>query len=159
VKNPLKSKNFLNLNLTFATFEEMSDMGGIGSKGDMPFFRIEGDISSSVGWRGSLSREDAEKLLQDRPIGTYLLRARDEESCLSVDRLSQVNHCSIEHFLLTYVESDQRVSEKLILQVPWGWLVMHDDPNLRDSSYRVYESPKELMKDLSVAKYPLEKRS
>ena len=131
---------------------------------DLSSIQIEKEsdqIQNLPGWIGSISRINAEKLLKSKEVGTYLLREGDEITVQSTFHLNEVNQLSIRPYLLTVVESDEKISDLLLLQTDKGWTLYHDDPNIRDSEiYHFFHSAKELIGQLQdIAKNPLKKES
>jgi hypothetical protein len=114
-------------------------------------------IDDLAGWMGSLSRIDAEQILSNRPIGTYLIREGDEITVSIAFHFSEENLLSIHPYVLTVVEGDDKISDILLLQTNKGWTKYCDDPNLKDGAlYEYFSSPQGLLHVLShIAKYPL----
>lgn len=114
-------------------------------------------IEDLPGWMQSLNREDAEAMLEGKPIGTYLLREGDEMTVSISFHASEENDLPIHPYLLTVVEAEGKISDILLLRTGKGWTLYHDDPNLKDPVlYKYVSSPLGLIKLLSgVAKFPL----
>lgn len=114
-------------------------------------------IENLVGWMGSLSRIDAEKILTGKPVGTYLLREGDDITVSIAFHLTEENFISIRPYLLTVVEKDEKISDVLLLQTDKGWTLYEDDPNLEDSElYHFFDSPQALIHHLNqTARFPL----
>ena len=114
-------------------------------------------IEDLPGWMGSLSRIDAEQILNGKAVGTYLLREGDEITLSIAFHFSEENLLSIHPYLLTVVEIDQKISDILLLQTDKGWTLYHDDPNLKDRElYPFSPSLQALLHELSpIARQPL----
>ncbi|PIS02886.1 MAG: hypothetical protein COT85_02315 [Chlamydiae bacterium CG10_big_fil_rev_8_21_14_0_10_42_34] len=114
-------------------------------------------IDDLPGWMGSLSRIDAEEILDGKPLGTYLLREGDEITVSIAFHFSEENLLAIHPYLLTVVEADEKISDVLLLQTNKGWTLYQDDPNLQDGMlYEYFSSPQGLLQKISgTAKYPL----
>lgn len=117
----------------------------------------QGRIEDLPGWKGSLSRQEAEEILIGRPVGTYLLREGDEITVSIAFHFSEENLLSIHPYILTVVETEEKIADILLLQTNKGWILYHDDPNLKDSSiYHYYPSADALVHSLkSIAAQPL----
>ncbi len=113
-------------------------------------------IEDLPGWMGSLSRIDAEKILDGKAVGTYLLREGDEITVSITFHFSEENQLSIRPYLLTVVEDEKKISDILLLETDKGWITYHDDPNLHDPYfYHFHPSPKGLIGSLPIARFPL----
>jgi hypothetical protein len=114
-------------------------------------------IEDLPGWKGSISRIEAEKKLSGKPVGTYLLREGDEITLAISFHFAEENSLSIHPYLLTVVESENKIVDRLLLQTDRGWVFYHDDPNLQDSAlYRYSPSPQGLLHTVSqIARHPL----
>lgn len=113
-------------------------------------------IEDLPAWKGSLSRIEAEKKLMGKPIGTYLLREGDEITVSISFHFAEENLLSIHPYLLTAVEEEGKVADILLLETNKGWIVYHDDPNLKDPKlYHYYPTAQSLLHTLSMARHPL----
>lgn len=114
-------------------------------------------IEELPGWRGSISRIDAERKLMGKPTGTYLLRNGDEITLSISFHFAEENRLSIHPYLLTVVEKEDKIADILLLQTNKGWVLYHDDPNLTDPVlYHYHPSPQGLLHSLGqTARYPL----
>ncbi len=117
----------------------------------------QGRIEDLLGWKGSIGRKDAEHFLTGKPPGTYLLREGDEITVSFSFHFSQENILSIHPYILTVVENEEKIADILLLQTNKGWILYHDDPNLKDSAiYHYYPSAEAILHSLrSVASQPL----
>lgn len=116
-----------------------------------------GKIEELSGWVGLLNRVDAEKRLESFGIGTYLLREGDTISMAMAFHFSEENGMYVHPYLLTIVESEQKISDLLLLQTTLGWTCYRDDPNLKDGAiYTYFSSPGELIRSIHIARQPLE---
>lgn len=107
------------------------------------------EIESLPEWAGAMTFEEAEKKLENAPIGTYLIRWGDDVA-LMIDRMKMEYRCDIQPYSLTFAAEEKKISEILILQLPWGWIKYQDEPDLRSSLYTVYTSAQELLKSLNT---------
>ncbi len=106
-------------------------------------------IEDLAGWFGAIGRIEAEKILENQPVGTYLLREADEMMAVAASNLSRTNQIEIHPYLLTLVEKDLKISDILFLQTNKGWTLYEDDPNLKDPFYHFHASPQALLHSLS----------
>ena len=114
-------------------------------------------VEEMTGWMGTLGRFDAEKILETRPVGTYLLRAGDEMTLSLSFHASEENHTFVEPYLLTFVDPEEKISEVLMLHTAKGWAFFHDDPDLNQPFYHYFSTPQELVRSFSEhAKHPLQ---
>lgn len=116
----------------------------------------EDQIEGFPGWMGSLTRLEAEKRLEGKKIGTYLLREGDEITLSCMFHLQEENLTHIRSFLMTVVQEEAKISDILLLKTDQGWSFYHDDPNLHDLKiYRYFPSFEALLDQLrSIAAYP-----
>lgn len=105
-------------------------------------------IEELPGWMGSLDRIDAEKILTRKPVGTYLLREGDELTMASTFHFAEENLISVHPYLLTVVEEEEKIADILFLQTNKGWVIYHDDPDLKDPSYEYFHSAQPLIESL-----------
>lgn len=114
-------------------------------------------IQDMPGWMSSISRIDAEKMLKNRPVGTYLLREGDEITIASAFHFEEQIHLNIHPYLLTVVETEEKIVDIILFQTSKGWTFYHDDPNLKDPIYHYFPNAKALISSIgSIAKRPLE---
>lgn len=123
----------------------------------LPVSHFQERIEDLPGWMSSLSRLEAEEILEKKLPGTYLFREGDELTLSISFHFAEENLLQIRPYLMTVVESDGKVSDILILRTGRGWTCYQDDPNLNDSSlYKYFSSPRDLLQHLNqIAKYPL----
>jgi hypothetical protein len=114
-------------------------------------------IQDMPGWMGSIGRIDAEKMLQNRPVGTYLLREGDEITISTAFHFEEQIHMNIHPYLLTVVETEEKIVDIILFKTAKGWTFYHDDPNLKDPIYHYFPNAKALISSIgSIAKRPLE---
>lgn len=100
-------------------------------------------------WAGYLSREEAERRLEGKGEGAYLLREGDPLTQAIGFHLGEENHTSIHPFLLTLVEEEEKISDILLIKTGKGWTLYRDDPNLNDSVlYKYQPSPQALLNEI-----------
>ncbi len=126
--------------------ESPDDQGVV--KKTLEMLNSQEEITDLPGWVGSLSIDEAEKKLEGAPVGTYLIRSGDEVSYM-VDEMEE-KYGKIVSYSLLFASEEERVSEKLILHVSWGWIVQEDEPNLRSPSYTVFPTAKKLLESLGA---------
>ncbi len=100
----------------------------------------------------SLDRYDAERVLQDTPAGTYLLR-RDRYTILLEKELGYRLKMPVTCITATYVGLDGGIHD--LTWVHWNhqWKYYNDDPNLKGPSY---DTLKEILKTFeNLLKFPL----
>lgn len=114
-------------------------------------------INDLPGWLGSISRVEAEQMLDGKPEGTYLLREGDELTIAISFHFEEENHLHIHPYLVTVVESEGKISDILLLQTSKGWILYFDDPNLNDKAlYEYFPSAQTLLHHINKqAKRPL----
>lgn len=116
-------------------------------------------IEELPGWKGSLSRLEAEELLARSPVGTYLLREADSLTGEASEQLSKSNAAHVRACVITFVEEEGKISDILLLETDKGWTLYKDDPNLRDRIYQFHSSPQALIHTLSrCASHPFIER-
>lgn len=80
-----------------------------------------------------VSREKAEKLLKNHPIGTYLLRRGECADFLEAN-LNQTYPEPVKCLTLTYSEHDGKVSDRIIIFKNGEWLFYNDDLELNGNT-------------------------
>ena len=93
------------------------------------------NIENFSGWMGPISRIEAEERLNNKPVGTYLLRQADDVTASIGKNLSEMHHQQILPFLLTAAIEGGEVTDFLILHTKWGWTLYQDDPYLEEYEY------------------------
>lgn len=122
----------------------------------MPVEEIEG----LPAWMGSLTREAAEKRLEGKELGTYLLREGDPLTKAMAFHLSQENGFPVRLFLVTVIEADEKISDILLVRTPQGWTFYQDEPNLNNMLiYKYHPTSQGIIKELKVAKQPISRTS
>ena len=114
-------------------------------------------IEEAPGWVEKCSnRIEAEKMLLDQPVGTYLITRCDETIEEVAMRLAETNHTFVAAYVATVVRKDDRISELLLLHTKWGWTIFTDEPNLQSASYHHHKTWSALFKALKdLVKTPL----
>ncbi len=116
-------------------------------------------IEDLPGWRGPLTRLEAEELLEGSPVGTYLLREADFLTGKASEELSKSNALAVRACVVTFVDEEEKISDILLLETDKGWTLYKDDPNLRDRVYQLHSSPQALIHTLSRhASHPFTER-
>jgi len=75
-------------------------------------------------------RMQAESLLMNRPIGTYLFR-RDDYADILEKALEQQLGCKVKCFTLAYSKSEHQICEATLVHIQGTWLLYNDDPTLQ----------------------------
>src|SRR5262249_28364183 len=81
-----------------------------------------------------IGHEECEKLLSDKPPGTFLFR-QDEFAMMLEEQLKEAHKKSVKCITLTYLNSKHRVVDHTLVKKKEGWVVYNDDPCLRGSVY------------------------
>ena len=111
-------------------------------------------IEENEAWMGTISRKDAEILLQGKSPGTYLFRQGDATTEAIGERLSQEKYRSLLCYVLTLVEQDNKFTDFLILIKEDRWVIYHDMPEFQLEE-KGYQDIEELLSHLrEKAKYP-----
>lgn len=114
-------------------------------------------IDDLPGWLGSVRRIDAEKILENRANGTYLLRKADPDTIAIAFHLSEENKMVVEPYICTVVESHEKISDILLLRTDKGWTEYKDEPNLFSPIYTYHTNPQGLLLQLNYrVKHPLQ---
>ena len=106
------------------------------------------NIEDLPGWVGPINRFQAEDILRGQALGTYLLREADAQLSETALCLSHENKIHVHAYLCTVMESQEKISDILILHTPKGWIFYRDNPDLADSEYEYFRSPHALLTHL-----------
>ena len=113
-------------------------------------------IEELPGWSGALDRMAAEARLEGHVPGTYLLREADEVTRAAIPLVEAHPGSWLHFYVLTAVTEDRRMIDVLLLQTHQGWTVHQDNPDLGDSAYAFYSSPRALLLSLGpIARHPM----
>jgi hypothetical protein len=110
------------------------------------------EIEKLPAWKGHLNAMQAEEKLRGQKKGTYLIRSFDDVSNM-IETLKHESDCEILSYVLVTVVDEKKFSEALLLNIPRGWLIFQDEPNLH--SYPVFTHPKKLIESIDNARTPL----
>ena len=124
-------------------------------------------IEDLPGWMHAIGRVEAERMLDGKPEGTYVLREGDELTLSISFHFEEENLLKIHPYLVTVVEKEEKISDILLLQTSKGWLLYHDDPNLEDKAiYQYFPTPqvalaqlKDTVKSPLVSPFPVKRAS
>lgn len=94
------------------------------------------EIFTKNAWRGSVSREEAERLLNNTPPGTYLLREGDEYTKEMEENLSNRTPFFLHCYVITVTEKRGKVADHILIQAAEGWALYNDDLNLEDYAFK-----------------------
>ncbi len=113
-------------------------------------------IEELPGWSGMIDRMTAEARLDGKPAGTYLLREADEVTQAAIPLIEAHPGSWLHFYVLSAVTEDQRMIDILMLQTHQGWAIHQDNPDLEDSAYAFYSSPRALLLSLGpIARQPI----
>lgn len=110
------------------------------------------EIEKLPGWKGDLNAVQAEEKLRGQKKGTYLIRSFDDGSNM-IETMKKQYDCEILSYVLVTVTGEKKFSETLLLNIPRGWLVFQDEPNLH--FYQVFTGPKKLIDSIAEARTAL----
>lgn len=99
----------------------------------------EREVQQLPGWKGKIGRVEAEELLKDAPVGSYLIRTDLEETEAMIEALAQSNNTPVWCCIVTVVETEDRIADMLLLCTSYGWTVRQDSQDLRDLVIYQYE--------------------
>jgi hypothetical protein len=99
-----------------------------------------------------IDRMEAEALLKNLPVGTYLFR-KDIYAGMLEEQLEKQLHKKIKCFTLTFSQKKGKVSDLTLVHVDAIWQIYDDDPSLEQKSHRELNDLLGALK--SVLKYPL----
>lgn len=105
-------------------------------------------IEELPGWVGPLTRFEAEMRLIGRAPGTYLLREGDQITLAMTSRIGEENHVPLRAYVLTVVEKEGKIADKMLLQTNKGWTIYEDEPDLSSLKYRYFSTPQALIKEM-----------
>jgi hypothetical protein len=97
---------------------------------------LANEIQIRKEWIPLVTRLEAESLLQNRPIGTYLLREGDLETQEIEQNLIRSNPQPFHCYVATVVEEEGKISDWLLIQQREGWAIYDDDPDLNSYTYQ-----------------------
>jgi hypothetical protein len=101
----------------------------------------------------AVTREDAERMLLQTPVGTYLFRKDSFAGCLE-EILSGGKKARIKCYTLSYLDPKGQVRDRTMVHWNGLWLFYDDDPSLSGDSYASLD---ELLFSMgAVLKSPLE---
>lgn len=107
-------------------------------------------IEKFPGWHSVLQRVDAEKLLQGKPIGTYLIRSGDPITEMLIEQYPP----ELTGYILTVVEENEKISDYLILKTTKGWALHRDESDLRNYTYLpTFQALLETLKSIAWVPY------
>jgi hypothetical protein len=97
-------------------------------------------------------RTQAESLLLDRPVGTYLFR-KDPYAEVLEEQLERQLRKKINCFTLTYSQENRKISDCTLVHFEGIWEIYNDDPSLKQKKFPDLKDLVSSMKD--VLRYPL----
>ena len=108
---------------------------------------VQESIENVPGWSGRLSRIEAEKDLDGRPVGTYLIRKGDRLDESVAHAIAETNKMPVHVFVLTFIEKERKISDRLLIQTDMGWTICRDETNL--SLYQYHPTLYMLLESMS----------
>lgn len=97
-------------------------------------------------------RMQAESLLIEKPVGTYLFR-KDSFADILEEQLEHEHGCKVKCFTLTYSKGNRQICDCTLVHVGGAWQIYNDDPSLEQKKFADLE---DLIASLrSDLKYPL----
>ena len=94
------------------------------------------EITTHSGWWGALNRSEAEKLLMKEDAGTFLLREGDEETKRLEWTLQKKNRFPVRCYVLTVVEDQRKIADKVLVQRASGWAFYNDNLSLSNCTFK-----------------------
>jgi len=148
------------LNVIRSTMKKLNDIS-VNLKGPSNLetkmavlFKLTIDMGASVQDRNVLidawhhvDRIEAEALLFDQPIGTYLFR-RDPFSKILQEQLCVQHGKEIKCITLTFSQPNNKISDLTLVHDEKGWQQYNDDPSLSNVTYQDLQDLLALWKDL-----------
>lgn len=116
---------------------------------DLHIAPVEESVESMKGWSGKSNRIEAEEKLSGRPIGTYLLRKGDELLDSVAHAFAEANQIMVQLYVLTFVEEEDKICDRLLILTPWGWTIARDESDLTSPLYQYYPSLASLLSSIS----------
>jgi hypothetical protein len=99
-----------------------------------------------------VDRMEAEALLMDKPIGTYIFR-KDPFSKILEQQLCEQHKKLIKCFTLTFSQPNKKFTDITLIHYEGSWQHYDDDPSLGEKSFQELKDLLLLWKD--QLKYPL----
>lgn len=99
-----------------------------------------------------VDRMEAEELLSDKPVGTYLFR-KDSFSEILEQQLCKQLKKPVKCFTLTYSQTNKKFSDITLVHYEGGWQYYDDDPSLKNRTFQELRDLLSLWKD--QLRYPL----
>ena len=109
------------------------------------------EITHHLAWKGDIDRTEAEKMLLQAPIGTYLLREGGVDTRTIEGHLQKNCSFPLRCYVLTIVEQDCKISDHMLIHRSKGWAMFNDDVRLDDYTYITLQEVIKQLKGL----YPL----
>lgn len=144
-KETVEVLNHKGLELSFIPGEWLPEEAVLN---DLSMIHIEQGIEDLPCWRNAIGREEAENLLAGHPPGTYLVREASGVPRRIAFEISGNLNVWIHPYLLTYVDSPNKISEFFVLHLDKGWTIYADNPRLLDPYYQYFSSPQALLASL-----------
>lgn len=94
---------------------------------------LSGEDLLNAAWY-DISRLGAEDLLLSKPVGTYLFRQDDYTKILEKKLRVEKQH-AMRCVTLTFLEPNEKITEKTLVQDGDRWSIYDDDPTLEERAY------------------------
>jgi hypothetical protein len=93
-------------------------------------------------WEGSLDRIEAEKKLENRFPGSYLLRELDPLAQATIAKIAEDNKITeLQSCIMTFVERDRKICEVILIGISENqWTFYQDNVDLHSPKYTYYPS-------------------
>jgi|GEM_PF-2571421 len=140
------------LNQLAAQFEKKAEQV---TNGDVPFRLTDVHvlseperIDSLPGWRGEMTRIEAESNLENKSPGAYLLRKENTLLDEIAGHFTAANEIPLQFYLLTFNGPSGKISDLMMIETQWGWTFCQGEPDLAKPCYRYESSPSALLRTL-----------
>jgi hypothetical protein len=125
--------------LNRVAFEPKSEAAFLSAIDDLEIQQDFEDPLIGKAWM-NIDREEAEKQLLDKPIGTYFFRKGEFAQVLE-ENLIQVSLQPVHCYTLIFSEEEGKMSERIVvLKNHKQWLFYDDDPKLQTACYLTLEA-------------------
>ncbi len=113
---------------------------------------VSASIESMRGWSGKLSRIEAESALLDHLPGSYMFREGEAWTGPVARAFSEANKMTVTLYVLTFVEEEGKIAERLLIQTEWGWTLARDESDLSSPLYQHHPNLDALLYSIRLRK-------